>query len=123
MNVLKDNGHGVTRESLEFWRANRSEIGSVLSVECKKDGLRGDLSPSGVPLEYDCIIYGCDGEVWLSGCTCGYGGEGPHGTARVLMDLGVPEDRALNMMLRDYIDCRVDGLLDDSNDSIGKENP
>jgi hypothetical protein len=119
MNVCKDNGHGVTRQSLEFWRANRAKIGPVLSLECGEACLRGMLSPSGVPLEYTCIIYGRDGEIWLSGCTCGYGGEGPRGTAHVLMDIGVPENRAFALRLQDHIDYHVGGL---PNGLIGKEN-
>jgi hypothetical protein len=102
VNVLKDSGHGVTQDSLAFWRANRVKIGSVLSLECKND-LRGMLSSTGIPLEYTCIVYGRDGEIWLSGCTCGYSGEGPHGTARVLVDIGVPKKRALQMMLEKVI--------------------
>ena len=119
MNIQKDNGYGITRESLEFWRINRPKIGPVLSVECKND-LRCETSTDGHPLEYTCIIHGRDGEIWLSGCTCGYGGEGPHGTARVLMEIGVPEERAHSMMLNDHVDYHIGGL---PNGLIGKENP
>lgn len=108
MNVLRDSGHGVTRESLEFWQANRTKIGPVLSLECKND-LRVETGPLGYPLEYSCIVYGRDGEIWLSGCTCGYGGTGPHGTARVLMDIGVPQKKALRLMLEKVVDYHKSG--------------
>jgi len=92
MGILKDNGHGITRNSLDFWRANKDKIGPVLSVEVRDD-LYVEQSPEGYPLEYPCAIYGTDGIIFLSGCTCGYGGEGPSGTAKVLEDIGVlPED-------------------------------
>ena len=99
MTVLKDPGHGITRKSLDFWKTNRDKIGPVLSVEVD-DNLHSELSPRGYPLEYPCAIYGADGMIRLSGCTCGYGGEGPHGTAQILVDIGVGREEALRMILQ-----------------------
>lgn len=98
MSLLKDNGHGITAQSLDFWRANKDKIGPVLSVEVR-DGLHVELDPSGHPLEYPCAVYGADGIIYLSGCTCGYGGEGPNGTAEILAEIGVPLEEARKMML------------------------
>ena len=99
MTILKDPGHGVTRKSLDFWAANKSKIGPVLSIEVD-DNLHSELSPEGYPLEYPCAIYGADGMIRLSGCTCGYGGEGPNGTAKILMDIGVEREAARRLMLQ-----------------------
>jgi hypothetical protein len=102
MNVLKDNGHGVTQKSLEFWHKNKALIGPVLSVEVR-DNLLTDMHPNGYPVEYPCLITGADGAIYLSGCTCGYGGEGPNGTAKILADIGVPLERARKMMTEGVI--------------------
>ncbi|PHD71669.1 hypothetical protein COF64_22715 [Bacillus sp. AFS043905] len=29
-------------------------------------------------------------ELWLDGCNCGYGGQGPRGSERILKDIGLP---------------------------------
>lgn len=97
MCILKDSGHGVTRQSLEFWRRNRSRIGDILSIEVRDD-LHCESHPDGYPVEYTCMITGADGVIYLSGCTCGYAGEGPNGTARLLTDIGVPPEEARRMM-------------------------
>ena len=31
-------------------------------------------------------------ELWLDGCNCGYGGEGPHGSEKILKDIGLPSN-------------------------------
>lgn len=96
--ALKDNGHGVTRESLDFWRANRDRIGPILSVEVQDDLYVEPDPEKGYPVEYPCAVYGVGGMIRLSGCTCGYGGEGPHGTAKILEDIGVHPVQAQRMV-------------------------
>jgi len=96
--LLKDDGNGVTAESLDFWRANKDKIGPVSFVEVHDD-LHVEQSPEGYPLEYPCAIYGADGVIYLSGCTCGYGGEGPNGTAKILADVGLPLEEARKLVL------------------------
>ena len=102
MSVLKDNGHGITRHSLDFWLANKGKIGPVLSIEVRDD-LHVAQSPEGYPLEYPCAIYGTEGIIRLSGCTCGYGGEGPTGTATILEDIGVPSEEAQKLKLQKVV--------------------
>ena len=36
---LRDNGGGITRESLEFWNKNKNSIGKVTHVEVSAEGL------------------------------------------------------------------------------------
>jgi len=91
--LLKDGGHGVTEESLKFWHANKSKLGLILGLEATFEPLGVDQDDSGV-LEYNCRIYGYNGEILLSGCNCGYGGTGPNGTAKILAELGVPIESA-----------------------------
>ncbi|MGG1571665.1 hypothetical protein [Fictibacillus sp. NRS-1165] len=31
-------------------------------------------------------------ELWIDGCNCGYGGEGPHGSEKILKDIGLPRE-------------------------------
>jgi hypothetical protein len=102
MNTRKDGGDGITARSLAFWRANKAGIGPVLSIEVRDD-LLVETSPDGYPVEYPCVITGTDGSICLSGCTCGYGGEGPNGTRMILVDLGVPPKEAQKMMLQESI--------------------
>jgi len=84
-----DNGHGVTRQSLDYWK----DVAPVV----KEDSVRRivvsnrDLGPEdGVTRPgYTMKIEANGYKVLLSGCNCGYGGEGPHGSLKVLEDIGV----------------------------------
>ena len=79
-NALKDES-GTTAGSLAYWHAHRQELGNIQKARC------GPGEPGHLEIE------GTMGFMDLPGCTCGYGGEGPHGTAEILEDIGVsPED-------------------------------
>ena len=76
-NVLHDDGGGVTQSSLKYFRRHVRKIGQCFEVNIDQDRL------------FSMEIQGNNGVLLLSGCNCGYGGEGPHGTLEVLRTLGV----------------------------------
>lgn len=77
---------GFTRGSLDYWAAHKGELGNIQKARCGGQG--------GKILE----IEGTEGVMRLTGCTCGYGGEGPQGTAEVLKDIGVSHQDAVELM-------------------------
>ncbi len=85
----KDEGHGITAKSLEFWDQHKLLIGEVTHIA-------GSFEP--LELEYNLKIYGLYGTILLSGCTCGYGGEGPNGTRKILEELGIDHDKAMELV-------------------------
>ena len=95
MIVLKDGGHGITEESLRFWNENKNKIGVVKFAAVTEMPLYTEKAPDGdYKLEYNMAIHGKSGSIYLSGCNCGYGGTGPHGTAKILAELGLPIEEA-----------------------------
>jgi len=97
MLCLKDSGHGITEESLKFWHDNKNKIGTPIKLEASFDALvTENRKKNGITysIEYNCIIHGHNGSILLSGCNCGYGGTGPNGTAKILVELGVPIEAA-----------------------------
>lgn len=101
-----DDGGGVTQTSIKFFCQNKNKIGDVRIVMASKDGLASE-NKSGYQVNYTCVIIGSDGSIYLSGCNCGYGGEGPNGTAKILAQLGVPLDLARHVMYCDNINYDV----------------
>jgi hypothetical protein len=83
MIYLRDPGHGITRESLEFFNRHRKQLGVIREVSCNA------RDPTG----YSVRIVGDMGEMQLSGLNCGYGGEGPHGLYEVLTSIGAESRR------------------------------
>lgn len=75
--VLHDRGAGVTELSLQYFRRNVHRLGRVFEVNIDRDRA------------FSMEIRGTRGVMLLSGCNCGYGGEGPHGSVEVLRLLGV----------------------------------
>ncbi len=110
---LKDDGGGITRESLEFWNQHKGDIGKILTVDVSDEGLHTEdrKSESGItyPVEYNTLITGTQGTILLSGCNCGYGGEGPNGTAKILAELGLTltQARAIMWQKRIHFDVRT----------------
>lgn len=95
MKIYKDQGHGITRMSLDFWREKRNLIGRTIKVECDLIPIHKEVDPeTSMALEWSLKITGTKGIILLSGCNCGYGGEGPHGTAIILRELGIEYDKA-----------------------------
>lgn len=105
--MLKDSGHGITDESIKFWNKNKERLGKVTHVIVTQMPLYTELreSGSGTPytVEYNFIAVGNGGMMLLSGCNCGYGGTGPNGTVRILVELGAPVESARRAMGCDTI--------------------
>jgi len=79
--ILWDKDHGVTQKSLEFFREHKDELGVVICVAC------GEFK--GPEWGWRTVITGTKATMILSGLSCGYGGEGPHGLYELLQDLGL----------------------------------
>jgi hypothetical protein len=87
---ISDNGSGITRDSLEFYRDHRHELADVREVTVRFPGFDDPHDP------YLMVVRDVEGnEMRLSGCTTGYVGEGPHGTMRVLIEEGCPVVHAM----------------------------
>lgn len=118
---LKDDGGGVTRTSLDFWHKNKDKLGLIIGIEASAEALhKENRTERGLtyPIEYNVIIHGYNGDMLLSGCNCGYGGEGPNGTAKILAELGVPIESARTAMLSKHLkfDVLASKLTCDGND-------
>lgn len=75
--VLHDKGAGVTKLSLQYFKKHVHRLGQVFEVNIDQDRA------------FHMEIKGTSGVMLLSGCNCGYGGEGPHGSVEILKLLGV----------------------------------
>ncbi len=88
--VILADDFGVTVRALEAWDRYKEELGRVTEVWLAFEGI-----PSLPVAEHDLarfLAVGSTGSgLALSGVNCGYGGEGPHGAARILGDLGIGE--------------------------------
>jgi hypothetical protein len=86
-NEIYDDGGGITVNSLKFWAENKSRVGKVTKVECKKFGFFKSNETSGQ--EWNTRVTGDNGIMYLGGFSCGYfGGTGPHGLFKLLQELG-----------------------------------
>lgn len=103
--AYKDDGGGITERSLAFWDANKGKIGKVNAIEVGKEPLVKELGQEGYEVEYNMIITGTEGAIWLSGCACGYPGEGSTGTEKIFKDLGVQDAaiKELGIPISDYL--------------------
>jgi len=99
---LKDGGHGITEKSLKFWKENKNSIGKITHVwasfeplltENRTENFYGQAHVDYV-VEYNFVAFGYEGAIFLSGCNSGYFGEGPHGTAKILVELGLNKEIA-----------------------------
>jgi len=72
--ILHDEGHGITQRSLEYLEAYLDIVKAMKPYEVIIDFGRT------FSLEIKCER----GVVLLSGCNCGYGGTGPHGSVKAL---------------------------------------
>jgi len=81
---IGDEGGGITRRSLEYFERYKPKLGKIKQVEvCKEEVYHIHDVP------YTMVITGAGCRMFLSGCNCGYGGEGPHGSLKILRSLGM----------------------------------
>lgn len=79
-----------TDDALEAWDQYKENLGEVRTVLVTQSGIDG--LPVAENLLAKFVALGSTGTALaLSGTNCGYQGEGPHGTARILRELGVTE--------------------------------
>lgn len=96
---LFDN-EGNTRGSLAFYRQHISEFEDIIAIYIFFNDSDAALNNFYIPsnryyygdLRFcnvaHMVLRDSSGkEMWLGGCNCGYGGEGPHGSAQILKDL------------------------------------
>lgn len=122
--MLRDSGHGITEQSLQFWHENKDKIGRVEALEASFEPLMIDVDDDETGIfEWNVEIRGSGGSIFLSGCNCGYGGEGPNGTATILAELGVPIDEARRLMCQKHIDLRFTGreVLEEIQNRLGRK--
>jgi hypothetical protein len=105
---LYDYSHGITFESLEYYQRRRhrfktfveacvfSEVADAVAAgfyEVDDEQHEDDDPRIKDVLAPLLVLRDADGaELWLGGCTCGYGGEGPSGSHEVLSDAGFPRE-------------------------------
>lgn len=82
-NVFIEPEHGITKISKEFVTQNIKKIEPVLAVTVY-------FNPNKV--WYWTQIIGTHGQIWVSGFSLGYGGEGPHGLWWLLESIGFAEE-------------------------------
>ena len=86
---LKDHGNGITRDSLQFFREHRHQLGDIVEASVRFPGFEDPYDPYLMVLRDD-----RGDEMLLSGCTSGYAGEGPRGAMQVLVEAGWSADQA-----------------------------
>lgn len=97
--LIRADDEGVTALALKAWEAYKEKIGAVRGVEVAFEGVDARAKVPRVPTEEGhapctMLVEGEHAYLALTGTNCGYGGTGPHGSLRILMDLGVPEHHA-----------------------------
>lgn len=86
---LDDEGNGITRDSVRFFRDHRHELGEITSAELRFPGFGDPFDP------YLMVLRDANGnEMRLSGCTTGYNGEGPRAAMQLLVEAGFPATHA-----------------------------
>lgn len=91
---------GSTQRSISFYKENISKLGEISAIFIFFDKYDAALDNFYIPSEDErygdlrfidvphMIIRDITGkELWLGGCNCGYGGEGPHGSISILKKL------------------------------------
>jgi len=80
--ILHDGGLQPTERSIDFFKKHRKKLGRIMQININ-DGIkyRGML--------FYMKIIGTKAIMYLSGCTSGYRGTGPHGTVELLKLAGV----------------------------------
>jgi len=79
--MFVESQHGITQISLKYFKERKKKLGAIISVAC------GEFPKDS--LNWRTVINGTTGTMILSGLSCGYAGEGPHGLYEVLVNLGL----------------------------------
>lgn len=97
--------NGATNQCVDFFMNNIKNFGRVVRLVSFFDNQNFLLTKYNVDNDYIHTIIENDygDEIQLSGANCGYGGEGPNGTRKILEYLGVPSDTASKWIYHDAI--------------------
>jgi hypothetical protein len=82
-------GEGSTESALVAFDFFKERMGKITNVTCAESDTGSHL-----------IVKGSKRDLDLTGCNCGYGGQGPRGTMTVLMKLGVPAKEAEELIFK-----------------------
>ena len=124
---------GSTRKSIEFFLENRNRLGPIRAAyvyfddidaamdnyfEISETHRYGELKQLEIP---HLILQDVDGsEMWFDSCNCGYGGEGPNGSAKILDLCGFSES-SINKLFTYRV---VKIIKDDGQEEVWtKESP
>ena len=77
MTIYTDEGGGITDASLKLFKSLKGKLGELAWMHINR------CDDNNAPL-FSLEVHGYEGTVLLSGCNCGYGGTGPHGSAQIL---------------------------------------
>ena len=100
--VFTDDGGGITQRSVEYFENLKGKLGRIIEININSE-------------RNFCWEIFCDaGWVLLSGVNSGYGGEGPHGSSKILIELGFTPSNEDDKVILDSIfskenikiDCR-----------------
>jgi hypothetical protein len=97
-----DSGNGNTADSVAFFQQNRRELGDIVQAQVFSPHHEG-------PSPYTFVLTDTDGNtLWLSGLAAGYIGEGPRAAVQALLDCGVPDPDAEQVLTRSPVRLRRD---------------
>lgn len=107
---------GSTNKSINFFENNRDKLGEISAIFIYFDEYDAALDNFYIPSEDEkygelqfidsphMVIRDTNGqEIWLGGCNCGYGGEGPHGSIHILEKMKKEKDIILDKKELDEI--------------------
>ena len=130
--VFYDRKEGYsTSQSVASWAKHKAEIDSIEEIriyrysrDAARDGYFEMGSPAFGTLHYfdapSMVIRAKNGvQLWLESCNCGYGGTGPHGSVRVLMDAqesGLLETSLSKKEWEDYVFNEKKCIISQSDD-------
>jgi hypothetical protein len=111
---------GITRRSLATWEQYKDEFKKPVYILITfhhydmvqrgyyidtEEPYRNNLNYIDTP---SFIIKNKKGdELWLDGCNCGYGGEGPNGSKKILKDIGISDELIQQMFYRDIFELEL----------------
>jgi hypothetical protein len=99
---LSDDGHGISADSLAFYRDNRHRLGPITAVSVTFPGLD---RTSAYPLT---LRDNAGNQMRLSGATAGYPGEGPRTAMQILVEAGFDAEHARDVFTRKLVQLRRD---------------
>jgi len=129
--VYFDHEETSTRKSTASWEIHKHELNCIEEIRIyryKQDAARDGYFEVGSPFfgilhDYAAptmVIRAKNGvQLWLLGCNCGYGGEGPQGTVDILLDAqksGLLRTTLSKEEWEDYVFCETKCIISQADD-------